>query len=644
MTSDPVHFAPEAIWLEVEKVIRSRDFAGSQRGAKFLRYIVEQSLAGTADFKEYSIAIEVFGKDSSYDPQVDSTVRVEASRVRSRLTSYYQGEGKDDPLRIEIPKGGYAPIFVPGHRAGDFAVLHPPAETPTPPVAVFPAPAISSSSFRPSILRRVVGGVALLVVLVAAGFLYHRGGLNRSASPPAIPVVSIAVLPFSNRTGDPANDYLADGMTEALIRQLSEIPTLKVTSRATIFRLRKEDADTRTLGQKLGVGTVLTGDLRGSAGQLEVNAELSAVRDGSVIFSRRYLPEATDLMPVQADVLQDLIRGLHVELDVRQSAQLLKPASLNADAYRLFLRGEQASRGNSPEELHAAIGYFQQAVDRDPNFDLAWVSLAQTHLLLGIYFEAPKEQMPLVRRYAEHALKLNPSLGEAHASVGMVDLLYDWNVGGAETELALAGGEKRALSVLSCTAHLMELSGHARNAEEQLDSLLAYDPQNVGLIAELGCVAYYRHRFEEALGHYKLAQEMDSTSPIAYWGMSKSLSQEGRYRESIAALDQFRDRNGFEPVLITAERGYALGLWGKHAEAKAVIDQLLEQGKTSFVDPYLVSTIYLASDNRPMAFEWLEKAYDERSSFLISILTEPKWAKVQDDARFEAVVEKMRSH
>jgi tetratricopeptide (TPR) repeat protein len=126
--------------------------------------------------------------------------------------------------------------------------------------------------------------------------------------------------------------------------------------------------------------------------------------------------------------------------------------------------------------------------------------------------------------------------------------------------------------------------------------------------------------------------------------MSKSLSQQARYREAIAALDQFRERNGFEPVLITAERGYVLGLWGKHAEAEAVVSQLIEKGKTSFVDPYLISIVYLGSDNRPMAFEWLEKAYDVRSSFLISILTEPKWAKVQNDARFEAIVEKMRTH
>jgi tetratricopeptide (TPR) repeat protein len=226
----------------------------------------------------------------------------------------------------------------------------------------------------------------------------------------------------------------------------------------------------------------------------------------------------------------------------------------------------------------------------------------------------------------------------------MVDLLYDWNVGNADTELSFAGAEKRALTVLSCTSHLMQLSGHGRNAEEQLDSLLAYDPQNVGLIGELGCVAYYRHRFEEAIRHYRLAQEMDPTSPLPYWGMAKSFSQEGRYRESIAALDQFRERNGFEPVLITAERGYALGLWGKRSEAEAVVKQLLEKGKTSFVDPYLISIVYLASDNRPMTFEWLEKAYDVRSSFLISILTEPKWAKVQDDARFQAMVEKIRSH
>ena len=195
--------------------------------------------------------------------------------------------------------------------------------------------------------------------------------------------IALAVLPFANETGNKANDYLADGLTDNLIRQLSEIPPLKVMARSAVYRFRSSTDKAVSVGRSLHVNSVLTGEVHQVNGKLIVDTELSNMADGSIIESHRYLPEGDDLAPVQASITQDLIHGLKIELDARQSAHVLRPVSSSIEAYQEMLRGEGAARGNSPAELHDAIRHFEQAVKLDPKFTIAWSDLAQTHLLLG---------------------------------------------------------------------------------------------------------------------------------------------------------------------------------------------------------------------------------------------------------------------
>jgi TolB-like protein len=618
MVDDGLKPGTEEIKEELERILRSKVFAAAQRSQDFLRYVVERSLGESASppLKEFAIAVDVFGRGDNYDPAIDATVRVEAGRLRSRLREYYDGEGKDDAVAIDIPKGGYCPVFT--LREGKAEVARPVVELPV------------VASARGGYARSGVWAAVCVVLLgvIAVGAWRWRGRAEVGSSTGGAQQIALAVLPFANETGDKANDYRADGLTDNLIRQFSEIRALKVMARGAVYRFRTSTENALAAGRALNVDAVMTGTMRETNGKLVVDTELSSVKDGSVIESHQYLPEGGDLRPVQASVVRDVIHGLKIELDARQTAQTLRPVSSSMEAYEEMLRGESAARGNSPVALHEAIGHFERAVKLDPGFTIGWADLGEAHLLLGIYFEDPRQHMPEASEYASRALRLDGDYREAHGTLGLVDLLYHWDYGAATAELSSAKGEESAMTVLSCTSHLMAETGQTRDADELIHRMLGYDPQSAQLIGELGCIEYYRGRYEEAIRQYREAMAADPSSPVPYWGLGKSLSLQGKYGEAVKAMRAFKAVNGFEPPLLTAEIGYALAREGRTGEAEGEIRELRESGKRSFVDPYLVSLIYLGMGKEPETLQWLNRAYVVRSPFLISMSTEPKWKEM----------------
>jgi TolB-like protein/Tfp pilus assembly protein PilF len=619
---------------ELDRVLSSKVFAAAQRSQAFLRYVVERSLTDApAQLKEFSIAMDVFARGDDYDPSIDATVRVEAGRLRSRLREYYDVEGTGDPIYIDVPKGGYCPTFTfRNNKVGAVKEV---------PLIVEQAQSAETTRVPQSWSRWVAVSLVLLALVAAGMWRWHSSRKQLSSEPAGNQQIALAVLPFANETGDKANDYLADGLTDNLIRQLSEIPPLKVMSRGAVYRFRSSSDKAVSIGRSLHVNSVLTGEMHKADGKLIVDTELSNVMDGSIIESHRYLPEGADLRPVQASIAQDLIHGLKIELDARQSAHVLRPVSSSMEAYQEMLRGESAARGNSPMALHDAIGYFEQAVKLDPKFAIAWSDLAQAHLLLGIYFEDPREHMPQASEYANRALQFDSESGEAHGTLGLVKLLYDWDYAGATSELASIKDEESALTVLSCTSHLMAQTGQTRGADEMVHRMLGYDPQSAQLIGELGCIDYYRGDYESALRHYREAVATDPHSPVPYWGLGKTLSFQGKYGEAVKVMRQFKPANGFEPPLLTAEIGYALGREGKTSEAEQEIAELREESKSAFVDPYLVSLIYLGMGDEQGTLQWLDRAYTVRSPFLISIATEPKWKRMIERPGLQAFLAKM---
>lgn len=630
---------PQQIRAELERILASPPFAGAHRSRQFLSYVVQNSLEDRdAALKEYTIAIEVFGRDASYDPSIDATVRVEASRLRSRLRDYYTGDGQSDALIIEIPKGGYRAVF--SERPG-------PAEASQSAVSgaghaadVVDAP-LSETNKESRRLRAFAWGFAAVCIMAAlAGWMAirhnHRVATARSQTNATI---RLAVLPFANETGDPAKNYLTDGLTDNLIRQLSELPRLHVMTRSAVSRVKPAD-----IANALGVTTVLRGRLRRNTdGRLVLSTEVSSAKDGTILSSRQHLADESDLASVQADVAQDVIQALGIELDADQSAGVRRPATTNAAAFQAFLRGESAARDPSAEGMHAAIGNYEEAIRQDPRFALAYSQLAEAHAMLGIYYEPAREHLPLARQYAERALRLDPHLGEAHGTLGLVDLVYDWDLRDADNELTTAESRFSAIHTLSCTSHLHHVMGsdNIRHAEEDMRRLLEFDPHSSTFIGELGCISYYGRRYADSIRYYREAIATDSHAPFLYWGEGRSLEMQGRYREALEILRQFKAENGFEPPIITAEIGYAEGASGDRSSALETVKSLQDLSKSAYVDPFFIAIVYHGMKDADHTYQWLNRGYEARSPFMISLGSDPKWSDSQSDPRFQQIWNRM---
>lgn len=621
----------EDIQVELERVLASAPFANSNRSQRFLRYVVESSLNNHDELlKEFAIAVDVFERDISYDPSVDATVRVEAGRLRSRLRDYYSDEGRNDPVVIDVPKGGYRATFTERSVSPGGAVA--PAES---------APNAEQAYEHPERQgwRKLVPLALAAVVLIASvgGIRMWKKGMHSSTAAGNGQKV-LAVFPFSNQTGANANSYLTEGITESLIRQFSQIPGLRVISRAASDRVNKQNA-----ANELGVGYLLTGSLEHSVdGRLVLNAELSDANNGTVLLSNQYLPDEADLRPIQADIVRDAVNGLGIRLDAGQAAGAQRPLTSSPAAFQNFLRGEAAARlRDDPANLHQAIDDFEEAVRLDPSFAFAYSSMAEGHLALGIYYEAPRDHMPLARKYALRALALDPSMHHAHGILGLIDLLYDWNLPLAQSELEEADTRDNAIWQLGCTAHLLSINGRYRHAEEDLESMLEFDPHSGMLIAELGCVKYYSGHYDDSIRYYQQALSLDPRSVLGYWGMGRSLTRQDRYKEALEDLRRFKKLNGFEPAIITAEIGFTEAASGDRRGAMETLKQLQEESRHAYVDPYLIAVVYLGLKDRANTYVLLDRAYQAHSPFLISIASDPKWSAWRSDARFEALWNRM---
>jgi TolB-like protein len=617
--------------VQLERILAASPFANSIRSQRFLRYVVEHSLREEDEpIKEYAIALEAFDRDPSYDPSVDATVRVEAGRLRSRLRDYYADAGRNDPLLIEIPRGSYRAVFSQrvAHALPEKANARPeppPVQSELPP----------RRERRPLLWGATAALLVLVLVLGMDKFQRDRqaGHARRSDAP-----IVLAVLPFSNQTGSDKNNYLTDGITDNLIRLFSELPRLRVVSRAAIDR-----TDRKNIVSRLGATELLTGELqRNSEGHLILNSELSNAADGTVIRSSQYLPDEADLRTVQADMVRDVIGGLGMELQSRESAAALRPITSSPVAFQEFLRGEGAlQKGGNESDLLEAISLFQDAVKKDPSFAQALATTAEAQAAIAVYFGPPLPYFEQARQSATRAIALDPAIPDAHGVLGLIHLLFDWDIAGAQSELSQVDRRVDAIWHFGCTAHLLERTGNKRHAEEDLERMLEFNPNSPSLIAELGCVNYYAGRYEDSIRYYRQSLAAEPRSVIANCGLGRSLGREGKYTEALDLLQGFNSAYGVEHPLIDAEIGYIQALAGDRKGARAMIQRLQAMSRKRFVDPYFTAIIYLALKDENQTYAWLDKAYDIRSPFLISIATDPKWSGSQGDPRFQALWDRM---
>jgi serine/threonine-protein kinase len=339
----------EAARRQLERVLASPGFSRNERLSRFLRFVVEQHLAGRdQEIKESVIAVEVLGRGSDHDPKQDSTVRTEAARLRARLSEYYLGKGKDDPLVIELPKGGYVPALRP---------VVPPVETETP---------SREPSAKPR-LRQVWRAAA--IACLAAGLVVAGWWRFHQNAP-----IPIAVLPFYNLSPDPANDYFADGLTGEIIRNLSIIEGLVVRSQTSSFAFKGKPQNVREAGRQLAADYILEGTVLRADQQLRITAQLVRVRDDFPMWSGRYDNELTDVFVIQDEISRGIVNSLRLKLGRGR-----RRYETSTEAYDLYLRASALEIEQSLAGVDKSIGPFQQVIAKDPSFAPAYAGLAAAY-------------------------------------------------------------------------------------------------------------------------------------------------------------------------------------------------------------------------------------------------------------------------
>lgn len=448
-------------------------------------------------------------------------------------------------------------------------------------------------------------------------------------------IESVAVLPFANDTADPDAEYLSDGITEALINNLSQIWSLHVVARSTVFRYQGKDIDPQKAGNDLHVRAVVSGRLMQRGSTLIVRAELMDVATGAQLWGGQYTRRAEDVFALQDDLSREISEKLRLQLTGDEKHRLTKRYTEDAEAYRLYLKGRYHWNKRSPEGLRKAVEYFWQALDKDPAYSLAYAGLADTYAYLSFFnVLAPREAMPKAKTAAAKGLEIDKDLAEAHVSLGYVSFTYDgdWPAAGKHFEQALALNPAYSRAHTFYAFYLSSL-GRSEEALEVAKRALDLDPASPAVSHSLAVQLYFARKFDRAIEQAHDTLEMDANFAISYAVLGEVYLSKGMYRESLCALEKYSTLTRSCATSL-ALLGYSHARLGERNESLQMIDKLKAASKQSFVPSLFVALVYTGLENKDQAFTWLEKAYDERYIRLAYLKVEALWDPLRSDPRF----------
>ncbi|HEX8847249.1 MAG TPA: protein kinase [Pyrinomonadaceae bacterium] len=452
---------------------------------------------------------------------------------------------------------------------------------------------------------------------------------------------SVAVMPFANVGGDTNTEYLSDGLTESLINSLSQLPNLKVIARSSVFRYKGREIDPQVVGRELGVRAVLMGRVVQMKDQLTIQTELVDVDTQTRLWGENYNRKVSDIIALQDDISREISENLRLKLSGEEKRQLAKRYTENPEAYRLYWKGRYLWNKRRPEDVREAIQAFQQAIDLDPTYALAYTGLADCYVLGNLLQMSPKEAMPIAIDKTNAALAIDQDLAEAHTSLAKIKLSYEWDWEGAEREF------KRALQLKPgyATAHqwygvyLSEMGRHDESLVERKRAL-ELDPLSLSISTAVGRAYFWARRYDEAIEHLQKTLPRDPRYADTHWSLGLAYEGKRNYAEAISAfqnavnLSKTAEFPEGKPEMI-AVLGHAYAASGRRPEALKIIKQLkgLIAGNR-YVSPYAVALIYVALGDKEAAFEWLDRAYTERDESYIHLNVDPRLDDLRSDPRF----------
>lgn len=602
--------AHEAVQAALARICASRSLTRAEQQTRLLRYVVDKALAGqAAEIKEYAIAVDVFGR-ATYDPRVDSLVRVEVAKLRERLARYYETDGREDPVRIEIPKGGYAPAFRQTAQPVRAARRH------------FP-------------LRLAAGVLALGLAAVAVWRWTATRQPPQTAGAP-----SIAVLPFADMSPAKDRDYFCDGLTEELIHALAGLEGLRVASRTSTFQYKGRTADLRSIGQALNVQAVLEGSVRVEGDRIRVAVQLINARDGFHLWTDTYDRELGDALEIQREIATGIAKSFRLDLTGTRRA-LVRPHSRNPDAYHYYLRAAHLSGIVADlESVTKSVEYYKASVSADSNYALAWAGLSRTWTVLVDWgFARATEILPTASEAARRAVALDGRLAEAQQALGRVRVFYEHDWPGAEEAFRRAMElDPTHVDARHDYARLI-LNSHGRFSEatDQLRRAIALDPTNISLLNELANTYIKARQFDNAVEHLNMSQKFSprgvaSTVMLGIVAMGK-----GDYRQALERYE--KAATAVRSSWVLGHLGCALAKLGRRVDAAKVIAEL----NSATPEPnYEIAVIHAALGDKDRAFAHLERAHAAFAGALIWSKVDFRLDDLRPDPRVRALLKKMR--
>lgn len=653
-TTDPVtnpdEISPERVELvrsHLKEIVASRAFAGSKRAQDFLQLILEHALAGRYDcLRERMIGAEMFGRPIDYDTANDAVVRVKATEVRKKLAQYYQESERKPAVRIELPIGSYVPKFqwesLEAAPTGSEAELPPVAEETTAQEAIEERsqaksdepPSLPGQPLRrpPRVPAALVLGLVLLAIVSYVGFQWWA---RHSNAPPEIR--SIAILPLQNLSGDPAQEYFADGITEELIADLGQVSALRVISRTSAMTYKGTKKTLPEIARELDVDAIVEGSMVREGKQVRITAQLIDARTDHHIWAHSYVRDLTSILQLQGEVARAIADEVSINMTPQEQARLTRERPVNSDAEVLYLQGLQKLNGGDPEK---AIGYLQQASGKDPNYAPTHAALANAYGWMGeAGWLAYTDAFPRQESEATKAIQLDDALPQGHAELAsaVMDLRWDWTTSGKELRRALELNPNSA-PVHTNYAFYLDRVGQEPEALAEAKRVLELDPVSSRSFLTAGIVFYFGHQYDQALAYLKRASELEPNAPefLFPFEFGAIYAEKGMDGDAIREFQKLGDK----PHAV-GHMGNVYARMGKVAEARAAIANLEQHVQKNGVGRYEIALVYAGLGEKDHAFAWLEKALAVHDKGVTYLKIDPCLDPLRSDPRFNDLVRRV---
>ncbi len=574
-------------------------------------------------------------KDPDLRYQVASEMRGDLKRLKRELDS---GRSSAVSAATPVATAGSGPTDIPMPMSSSAAL---PVTASSGPVASVSGPTgalpVAASSRKP-----LIAVAAVLSVVIAASALWYWRGRSSTSQ-----IDSIAVIPFANVGGNTDTDLLSDGLTESLIASLAHVPELKVKSRNSVFRYKGKDVDVQQVGKELTVDALLTGRVVQHGDSIQVSADLTNVQDNTEIWGGHYESKASDIISLQEKIAGEIGQKLRSKMSGSEKQQVTKQGTQNAEAYEFYVKGRYYWNKRTVADIKTAISYFNQAIDKDPGYALAYAGVADSYAVQSAFgLEDAKDLFARSGAAANKALELDPTLARPHADLGLAKMQYYWDFQGGEAEFRKA----IELDPSDATAHqwlsqsLTYLGGRAQEAIAEGNRAHELDPLS-SIIRHAQAGAFlFDHQVDKAIEMLKKLSDDNPAFGVAHWDLAWAYWSQKKYPETIrewTSAAQLLGDKGLAEYAAALDAGFRSGGWP--GAARKAIEVLLAQRKaeTNYLAAYQIAALYADIGEKDQAFQWLNTAYQERCLWIDLLRTDPVLDSLRSDPRYAELVRKI---